>query len=113
MVERRGLPPRGRPDDAVPASDALPALRDAAALAQLVRDGGNDLAAPACALLPAIDAVLDALAARPGCLAAAMSGSGATCFGLFASTEAAALAAGYLRAAEPAWWVAASELIGA
>ena len=36
------------------------------------------------ALCPAIGEVLAALAAVPGCLLARMSGSGATCFGLFA-----------------------------
>ena len=89
---------------------AMPA--DAAGLAALVRHGGNDLEAPAGALLPAIGGVLEALGARPGCLAAAMSGSGATCFGVFDRDETAALAAGYLRAAQPAWWVAATRLKG-
>ena len=41
-----------------------------------------------------------------------MSGSGATCFGLFA-TEAPALAAmSALRAARPNWWVAAAPAMG-
>ena len=85
-------------------------LADAGAVAALVARGGNDLAAPALGLLPAIATVLDALAARPGCLTAAMSGSGATCFGVFDRAETAALAAGYLKAAHPAWWVAPTRL---
>jgi 4-diphosphocytidyl-2-C-methyl-D-erythritol kinase len=94
-----------------PPLERVPARLDAPAdLATLVRAGGNDLEAPARRLLPAIGTVLDALGARPGCLAAAMSGSGATCFGLFASDETAALAAGYLGAAESGWWVAATRL---
>jgi 4-diphosphocytidyl-2-C-methyl-D-erythritol kinase len=42
-----------------------------------------------------------------------MSGSGATCFGLFDRPETAALAAGYLRAGNPGWWTEATRLKGA
>ena len=44
----------------------------------------NDLEPAAVTLQPVIADVLAALAALPGCLLARMSGSGATCFGLFA-----------------------------
>jgi 4-diphosphocytidyl-2-C-methyl-D-erythritol kinase len=92
-----------------PPLDGVPALRDARALADLVRTGGNDLEAPARTLLPAVGAVLDALRAAPGCLVAAMSGSGATCFGLFDSAAAAAAAEAQLRA-QPHWWTVATRL---
>ena len=62
----------------------------------------NDLEPPARALCPPIGEVLAALAARPGCLLARMSGSGATCFGLFPDAAAAAEAAVAL--ARPGWW---------
>lgn len=62
----------------------------------------NDLESPAIGLVPVIRAVLDAIAAVPGCLLARMSGSGATCFGVFASPEAAARAA--LTLCRPGWW---------
>jgi 4-diphosphocytidyl-2-C-methyl-D-erythritol kinase len=39
-----------------------------------------------------------------------MSGSGATCFGLFASDAEAAAAERRLRADHPGWWVAATRL---
>jgi 4-diphosphocytidyl-2-C-methyl-D-erythritol kinase len=39
-----------------------------------------------------------------------MSGSGATCFGLFESSAAASAAARTLRAGYPAWWVRATAL---
>jgi 4-diphosphocytidyl-2-C-methyl-D-erythritol kinase len=39
-----------------------------------------------------------------------MSGSGATCFGLFATAPAAAAAARTLRVKHPAWWVRATKL---
>jgi 4-diphosphocytidyl-2-C-methyl-D-erythritol kinase len=52
--------------------------------------------------------VLAALRKEPGCGLARMSGSGATCFGLFASTGAAAAAARSISAAQPRWWVKAT-----
>jgi 4-diphosphocytidyl-2-C-methyl-D-erythritol kinase len=39
-----------------------------------------------------------------------MSGSGATCFGLFADPLSANAAARAVRAAEPGWWVADAAL---
>lgn len=63
----------------------------------------NDLQAPAVHLCPPIGTVLDALRATRGCLLARMSGSGATCFGLFASPSHARIAAAHL--AQPHWWV--------
>ena len=58
---------------------------------------GNDLERPAIALLPAIADVKAALAAEPGCRLAAMSGSGPTCFGIFADQDAARAAAAACR----------------
>jgi len=65
----------------------------------------NDLQAPAIALQPVIGAVLEDLAKLAGCQLARMSGSGATCFGLFESETAAANGAATLRDAHPDWWV--------
>ncbi|CAH2600108.1 4-diphosphocytidyl-2-C-methyl-D-erythritol kinase [Rhodovastum atsumiense] len=82
---------------------ALPAgWADAAALARDLAALSNDLEPPAVALQPVIGTVLDALRAAPGCLLARMSGSGATCFGLFADPPAAEAAASLLR--RPGWW---------
>jgi 4-diphosphocytidyl-2-C-methyl-D-erythritol kinase len=78
-------------------------------LAELAQDR-NDLEAPAISLQPAIAAVLDALRAITGCRLARMSGSGATCFGLFDSGRAAADAARRLRQQHPRWWVRATTL---
>jgi 4-diphosphocytidyl-2-C-methyl-D-erythritol kinase len=76
-------------------------LPDATALADWLRPLGNDLEAPAIALCPPIAEVLAAIAAQPGCLLARMSGSGATCLGIFADPPEAARAAASLPAA---WW---------
>jgi 4-diphosphocytidyl-2-C-methyl-D-erythritol kinase len=62
----------------------------------------NDLEASAVSLVPAIGDVLRAIAGAPGCRLARMSGSGATCFGLFADARGAEKAAAEL--ARPGWW---------
>jgi 4-diphosphocytidyl-2-C-methyl-D-erythritol kinase len=74
----------------------------AAFMAESLAKLTNDLEPPAIALAPAIGEVLSALRAHPSCLLARMSGSGATCFGIFASAlEAAEAAAAITR---PGWW---------
>ena len=65
----------------------------------------NDLEAPAISLQPVIADVLAELRALAGCQLARMSGSGATCFGLFGTTNSAVAAAAALEAAHPDWWV--------
>lgn len=97
--------------DNPPMPARLPAWPDAAALAGWIGRMRNDLEAPALALVPAVGRVKAALAAQPGCLVARMSGSGATCFGLFATADAARAAAGRLRADAPGWWVAPAPLL--
>jgi len=75
---------------------------DVAAMASDLRDLRNDLEPPAIALRPVIGEVIGALAAVPGCRLARMSGSGATCFGLFDDPVLASEAAMRLR--RPRWW---------
>jgi 4-diphosphocytidyl-2-C-methyl-D-erythritol kinase len=70
----------------------------------------NDLQAPAAVLAPAVTETLAALAAQPGTRLARMSGSGATCFGLYDDDATAAAAAAALSAARPRWWVAATRI---
>jgi 4-diphosphocytidyl-2-C-methyl-D-erythritol kinase len=83
----------------------LPRLADATALAAWLRGGGNDLETPACSLAPEIFEVLAVLRRTPGCLLARMSGSGATCFGLYGDSATARAAAAAVAAERPAWWV--------
>ena len=87
------------------------APRDAAGLAALLAARRNDLTAAATALAPEISQVLAALAAEKGALLARMSGSGATCFALFADPRDAEAAAHALAAARPRWWVRAGRLL--
>jgi 4-diphosphocytidyl-2-C-methyl-D-erythritol kinase len=83
----------------------------AALLAEIAR-GRNDLEGPAIELEPAIADALAVLRNLPRCRLARMSGSGATCFGLFDSMDAARGAARRLRLGYPAWWVRATALGG-
>ena len=88
----------------------LPALPGPGGLSSWLADTRNDLEAPARELAPAIDVTLSALIAN-GASLARMSGSGATCFGLFASTGEAQAAASAIAARHPAWYVTATRTI--
>ena len=84
---------------------------NAATLVQRLATTRNDLQEPAIRLAPAVDETLAALCAQPECLLARMSGSGATCFGLFATADAANRSAATLRAAHSDWWIEAAPLV--
>jgi 4-diphosphocytidyl-2-C-methyl-D-erythritol kinase len=87
---------------------ALP--RDRARFVEYLAGESNDLEPAAIKLQPVIGRVLTALRGQAGCDLARMSGSGATCFGLFRSSRAAAAAARNLAKAQPRWWVKATSL---
>jgi 4-diphosphocytidyl-2-C-methyl-D-erythritol kinase len=88
----------------------LPHFASREALFAFLAGEENDLAESACALMPAIRARLEALAALPAVRIARVSGSGATCFGLCARLSDAEAAATQLRQAFPADWIAAAPL---
>ena len=91
---------------------ALPkGFADAPGLAGWLLTQRNDLQPPALTLAPPVADALAALAGVPGCLVARMSGSGGTCFGLFADEVAARAAAARIKAAEPGWWVVAAPVL--
>jgi 4-diphosphocytidyl-2-C-methyl-D-erythritol kinase len=73
-------------------------------------DAENDLEGPATLLAPVIDHVKDALEHEPGCVHALMSGSGATCIGLFQDGPWAQGAAERIALEHPGWWVRASTI---
>jgi 4-diphosphocytidyl-2-C-methyl-D-erythritol kinase len=81
-------------------------LKERGALVDYLKSQPNDLEAPAIALQPVIADVLGELARQNGCLLARMSGSGATCFGLFETEVAAESAGKALSGSHPTWWVA-------
>lgn len=101
---------RARPGGFSARAELPEAWGSAAAMAADLRRLGNDLQAPAISLCPAIAEVLAAISASPGCLLARMSGSGATCFGVFPNAASAAAAAAAL---PPAWWCWGGGLHGA
>ncbi|MCH7543391.1 MAG: hypothetical protein IIB65_07115 [Proteobacteria bacterium] len=68
-------------------------------MADLLRPLGNDLTAAAGALAPGTGEVLKPIETSPGCPLARMSGSGATCFGLYAEEAGATAGPGALGAA--------------
>ena len=79
---------------------------DAEALLRVLEQMRNDLEAPATRIAPAIGAALDALRRCDGVRLARMSGSGATCFGIFDTPAAAQTAAQRIHGDAPDYWVA-------
>ncbi|WP_134724280.1 4-(cytidine 5'-diphospho)-2-C-methyl-D-erythritol kinase [Paracoccus luteus] len=88
--------------DNPPLPASLPRFADAAALTGWLAQTRNDLQPAALALAPAIADCLAALTGA-GARLARMSGSGATCLGIFPDAAAARAAAQAL--ARPGWWV--------
>ncbi|MBF0246718.1 MAG: 4-(cytidine 5'-diphospho)-2-C-methyl-D-erythritol kinase [Alphaproteobacteria bacterium] len=85
--------------------------RDARHFAELLGARRNDLMAPAMALAPVIGEVAAALEKLDGALLARMSGSGATCFALFAERAEAEAGARRITDAHPDWWCAAAPML--
>lgn len=101
-LERRDNPPM---------PERIPAFSDAAGLADWLAGQRNDLQDAAERIVPQIAEVTRALSTCEGALLARMSGSGATCFGIFRDKEAAMAAAEALGAEHPDWWIK-SAIIG-
>lgn len=97
--------------DGCPMPAALPVWQDAAGLADFLKLQRNDLEPAARAIAPAISEVLEALNDSAGCLIARMSGSGATCFGLFSGEGPAQKAADRIRKQARGWWVQAAPIL--
>jgi 4-diphosphocytidyl-2-C-methyl-D-erythritol kinase len=86
----------------------LPSKLDTVSLLDWLAATRNDLMAPALELEAVIGDALAALA-EDGARFVRMSGSGATCFGLFPDMDAARAAAASIAAARPNWFVTATE----
>jgi 4-diphosphocytidyl-2-C-methyl-D-erythritol kinase len=83
---------------------------DIDSLVRFLVSTANDLEPPARAIAPAINEVLGEIANEPDTLLARMSGSGATCFGIYADEDAAHAAAKSIKSKHKHWWVAAAKL---
>ncbi len=88
-----------------------PEAADVAALGDYLSGTRNDLQAAATALCAPIVDAIEALEAN-GALFARMSGSGATCFGLFDNPGPAAAAADRIAKLQPGWFVEACRIRG-
>jgi 4-diphosphocytidyl-2-C-methyl-D-erythritol kinase len=87
-----------------------PPMASAADLIAYMREVGNDLRAPAHAVMPETAVAEAALAAERTCLYVSLSGAGPTSYGIFADAALASAAAERLRTAHPGWWIAATIL---
>ena len=93
-----------------PMPEVLPELTDVKALCDFLITMRNDLENAASSLCPEIVSARTRLAGQDGCLLARMSGSGATCFGVFRDQAAARQAEMAIRKEQPTWWVAAGRI---
>lgn len=82
----------------------------AGSLLDMAKSGRNDLQAIAIRELPVIETVIDEIKNQTGCQLSRMSGSGATCFGLFPSLAKAKSAAKAIKKSHPDWWCVATML---
>ncbi|MEZ5666186.1 MAG: 4-(cytidine 5'-diphospho)-2-C-methyl-D-erythritol kinase [Alphaproteobacteria bacterium] len=94
------------------APERIAGAGDAAALADALGETHNMLQPSACRLAPAVTDAIGALQSMPGCVLARMSGSGATCFGVFGNDRQAGDAAAAIARRQPGWWVRATRLLG-
>ena len=74
-------------------------------LVEFLKSTENDLYDAAVQSVPEISNVIQSIKIEQGCLLSRMSGSGATCFGLFESEEAAQNAKEHILRENPDWWV--------
>lgn len=79
-------------------------------LFEYLRAQRNDMQASAIEICPAIADALDALEASDKCALARMSGSGGTCFGLYATNDDALAARRAISANNPDWWVVSAQV---
>jgi 4-diphosphocytidyl-2-C-methyl-D-erythritol kinase len=86
----------------------LPGWINFADLATWLTNQRNDMQTAAIQIAPVIRDVLMQINVTPDCALARMSGSGATCFGLFADLASAQAAARQISTIRPEWWVRAA-----
>ena len=110
LVNPRVIVPTGNVYDATreieqPPLEPFPQIDTVEDLANWLQLQRNDLEGAAIEFCPVIAEMLSAIAQCSNCYLARMSGSGATCFGLFENYQSAAAAAKELIATYPNWWV--------
>lgn len=93
------------PEDYQRSELVLPSPHTPMAVIDWLQKQRNDLQGPSVRVAPIIADVLDALAQGHLCRLARMSGSGATCFGLYHHEGDALEAARVIKREHPDWWV--------
>lgn len=86
----------------------LPRRMSAAELADWLKSQRNDLQAAAQRICPQIGEMLAVIGQCRNCLMARLSGSGASCFGIFTDAAAARAAASELHGKKTGWWAVAT-----
>lgn len=96
-----------------PAMTDMPSdISNTSAFIDWLSEQRNDLEPAAISQAPAIATTLTQIGQTSGCLLARMSGSGATCFGLYQTTREADEAARQIEEFDADWWVKSTTLIG-
>ena len=108
VFARMGLEPGW--SNTASAHAAIAGGETADAIFAALKRGRNDMEDAACVLAPIVSDVLAVLGAARGCRLARMSGSGATCFGLFTDCRAVARAKQAIAQVHPGWWAKATML---
>jgi 4-diphosphocytidyl-2-C-methyl-D-erythritol kinase len=103
---------KARQGDFSPGGRWLEPPEDVPALAEALKKRGNDLTEAAIKVTPEIQDVLEAIAGTEACLLSRLSGSGATCFGIYADAAAAERARAAIHRANPRWWAVAAPIAG-
>lgn len=93
-----------------PMPKSLPKFSNSDDMSKWLSAQRNDMEAPAVMVAPQIMDAKQSIAAQNGCLIARMSGSGATCFGIFANAALAEQGAARISRAFPDWWVKPTQL---
>ena len=88
----------------------LPIFKTAEIFLNYLHGQRNDLEAPALKLFPQIMTLLNAIRSTSGCKISRMSGSGATCFGLFLTESDAQKASQDLAKSFPKAWIRVAQL---
>ena len=81
-------------------------------LIQFLKTSNNDLTLLATRYVPEIKKILKDIGATKGCLISRMSGSGATCFGIFSDKQNVIKAKKTLLQSNPNYWVACGQVVG-
>jgi 4-diphosphocytidyl-2-C-methyl-D-erythritol kinase len=100
-----------RPETFVTAPPPCPPVKGLDQLVRELEQRRNDLEAAAVNLVPEIADILAVLLDQPGCRMSRMSGSGATCFGIFPDLTSASSDARQIKTAHRQWWTAAGAVL--